>query len=269
MVGESVITTSAGPTRCLEAGSGWPVLLLHAFPLNADMWRPQLERAPGGWRLVAPDLRGFGPAAGAAPGGRTSIDDLAAGAKAVLDALEIDRAAIAGLSMGGYVAFALFRLAPDRFERLVLADTRSQADTPEGREGRAGLLDLLRRDGPAGVADAMLPKLLGETSQRDRPDVAALVRRLVESNPAGGLAGAIEAMMDRPDSTPDLARIACPALILVGGEDRLTPRADAESMQRQISRSRLVVLEGAGHLSSLETPDTFSQALADFLTSNL
>jgi 3-oxoadipate enol-lactonase len=265
---ETYVDTAAGRTRVLEAGGGWPVVLLHAFPLSADMWRPQLERVVDGWRLIAPDLMGFGPGA-ARPQGPTSIDDLAAGVDAVLDALGVQQATIGGLSMGGYVTFALFRRSPGRFTGVVLADTKAAPDTPEGREGRAKLLDLVRREGPAAVADQMLPKLLGETSQRERPDVAGQVRAMIEANHAEGIAGGIEAIRDRPDSMTLLDRMSCPALLVVGAEDGLTPPADAEAMQQRLSRSRLVVLPAAGHLSNLETPDAFSQALADFFSSNL
>jgi 3-oxoadipate enol-lactonase len=256
--------------RYLEAGSGWPVVLLHAFPLSADMWRPQLERAPDGWRLIAPDLRGFGPAAREQTAtGPTTMDDMAMDVVALLDTLELERATVGGLSMGGYVTFALFRRAPERFLRMVLADTRSQADTADGREARRTMMDLVRREGPGAVAQQMLPKLLGETTRRTNPGVEATVRRLIEANESAGIAGAIEAMMERPDSTPLLENIGLPALIVVGAEDTLTPPADSESMNRQLRRSHVVTLPGAGHLSSLEAPDAFSMALANFLASNL
>jgi pimeloyl-ACP methyl ester carboxylesterase len=229
------------------------------------MWRPQLEAPPQGWRLIAPDLRGFGPSAGDAA---ATMDDMASDVAAFLDALEIDRATIGGLSMGGYVTFALFRLAPERFNGVVLADTRAQADTPQGREGRRKMLDLLRERGPSGIADDMLPKLLGETSKRERPRLQAVVREMIEANSAEGIRGAIEAMMGRPDSTPQLERMTCPTLVLVGDEDTLTPPADAGALDLQLSRSHLVTLPRAGHLSNLEAPDDFTRALSDFLTSN-
>jgi pimeloyl-ACP methyl ester carboxylesterase len=268
MVREGRVTIGGRTSRYIEAGSGWPVVLLHAFPLNAEMWRPLLERVPNGWRYIAPDLRGFGPG-GVAPLGPVNMADYAADVTAVLDALEIDAATIGGLSMGGYVTLAMFRAAPERFTGIVLADTRPQADTEAGREGRRRLLGIAQQGGTAAVTEDMLPKLVGETTRRERPEVAGQVRRIAGMNSTEAVAAAIEAMMRRQDSTDLLPRISRPALVIVGDEDTLTPRTDAEDMQRLLSRSRLVAIPGAGHLSALEAPDAFASALADFLTSNM
>lgn len=246
------------------------MILLHGFPLNADMWRPQLEQVPHGWRVIAPDLRGFGPASEIPAGARAlTMDDFADDVDALMDALEIAEAVIGGLSMGGYIAFALARRAPERFTGMVLADTKPQADTPEGREGRRAMIALAQERGATAVADQMLPKLLGSTSHETRPQVAATVREMIESASVGAITGAVEAMLARPDSTADLSAISWPALVMVGAEDVITPLADAETMQTGIARSRLVVLPAAGHLSNLETPDAFSRAIADFLRSNM
>jgi 3-oxoadipate enol-lactonase len=270
MVRETRITTGGRVRRYLDAGSGWPVVLLHAFPFSAEMWRPQLERVPEGWRFIAPDLSGFGPEAVAWPAATPpTLADMAADVQRFLDALEIDEAVIGGLSMGGYVTFALFRAAPERFTGIILADTRPQADTPEGRNGRRAMIERARTGGPAAVADAMLPKLLGPTTRARRPALPPLVRQMIERERVDGIVGALEAMLARPDSTADLARIRCPALVIVGDEDEITPPADADMMHNQIARSRLVVLPEAGHLSSLEAPDGFTLALGDFLASNL
>ena len=256
--------------RYLASGAGWPVVLLHAFPLSAEMWRPQLEAVPDGFRMIAPDLRGFGEDPGIdAHAGSQTMDDLASDVDALLTELQIERAVIGGLSMGGYVTLALFRRVPERFHGMVLADTRSQADAPEGLQARRAMSELVRDQGPAAVADQMIPKLLGKTTREERPAVEREVRRLIVANQAAGIDGGIHAMMSRPDSTPDLARISAPTLVIVGEEDQLTPVSESELLQRSISRSRLVVLPGAGHLSSLEVPDEFSRALADFLSSNL
>lgn len=268
MVRESHAEVAGRRVRYLEAGAGWPLVLLHAFPLNADMWRPQLDRVPGGWRFIAPDIRGFGPNA-FLPSGTPSLDLMAADVAALMDELEIDRAAVGGLSMGGYLAMALFRIAPERVSALVLANTRAQADTPEGRQGRENMIELVRARGAAAVADQMLPKLLGETSQRARPHLAPMLQRMIEGNSPEGIAGALYAMKERPDSTPLLARFNAPALVIAGEEDTLIPVADSEAMAALLPRSYLVLLPTAGHLSNLEVPEDFAEALGNFLQANI
>lgn len=257
----------------LEAGAGWPVVLLHAFPLTADMWRPQLEAVPQGWRFIAPHLRGFGPptdsSVPASGGGETTMADYAADVLSLMDGLELGDAVIGGLSMGGYVAFAMFRQDASRFTGMFLADTRAPADTPQAREGRVRLREVLANHGPRGVADELLPKLLGAAARREGTEVVRQTRAMIESAAPAAIDAAIGALMGRPDSTPDLSRISCATLVVVGEEDQITPVADAEVMQRAIQRSTLSVIAGAGHLSNLEQPAAFSRALGDFLVGHL
>jgi pimeloyl-ACP methyl ester carboxylesterase len=243
------------------------LVLIHAFPLNARMWEPQLALADHGWRVVAPHLRGFDGAVGDPPAG--SIDDYAGDLIDLLDALQVQEAVIGGLSLGGYVAFGILRRAPRYVRALVLADTRPQADTPEGVEGRKQMLQLLADKGPSAIADTMLPKLLGETTRGHHADIVGWVRSLVLSNASEGIAGGIRALMTRPDSTPLLAAIHCPTLVLVGEEDTLTPRPLSEQMHRDIAGSELQVISGAGHLSSLEQPAAFNAVVARFLNHRL
>ena len=240
-----------------------PVVLLHAFPLSADMWRPQLARVPDEFRFLAPDLRGFGFGA---PETASSMDEMADGVLEWLEALGIDTAVIGGLSMGGYVTFALWRKARERFSAMVLADTRATADTEQGRAARAKMLETVKDKGVTAVADEMLPKLLGETSKRER-QLDPQLREIILRNHEEGVGAAIEAMRDRPDATPLLAAIDVPALVLVGEEDTLTPPSDSEALHAGIRGSRLVRLPRAGHISNLEVPDEFSTALNDFLVS--
>lgn len=255
----------------LEAGAGWPVILLHAFPFKAEMWRAQLDAVPAGWRFIAPDLRGFGRAPvlrlkledGAAP---LTVDDYAADVLALMDALKLDDAVIGGLSMGGYVAFAMFRMAPGRFAGMILADTRPQADTPQARGARAEMRALLAERGSSAVADQMLPKLFSPAAAAD---VVAAGRQMIESADPAAIDAAIGALMERPDSTPDLPRMTRGTLVIAGEEDAITPVADARAMQSAIPRSTLTVIPGAGHLSNLERPEIFSRALADFLAGHL
>jgi pimeloyl-ACP methyl ester carboxylesterase len=241
--------------RYLESGTGRPMILLHAFPLSADMWLPDLHRVPRGWRFIAPDLRGFrgaGPAFESPGPEAITIDDYAADVLDLMDHLELERAALAGLSMGGYVAFALMRRAMPRIDRLVLASTRATADTDDGRAARDKMIELARREGAVAIAREMVPKLLGATTRRDRADLADAVGELVKQNSADGLVAALHALKTRPDSTPLLSSISCPAAIIWGDEDVVIPRADVDAMHARISGSRLVVLPRAGHLVNLE-----------------
>ena len=183
----------------------------------------------------------------------------------LLDALHVEDAVVGGLSMGGYVAFALVRHAARYIRGLVLADTRPQADTPEGVEGRRKMLALVREKGPAAVADEMIPKLLGEHTRHTRPDVAQTVRALILSSSADAIANAITALMTRADSTPLLATIHVPTLIVVGEQDTITPPALSEQMYQAIKGSEYVAIPDAGHLSNLEQPEAFNAALARFL----
>ena len=257
-----VLEQRAGQTRYLEAGGGSPVVLLHAFPLSADMWRPQLERVPSGCRFIAPDLRGFGPGAS---GKAASMDDMAGGVLELLDALQIETAVIGGLSMGGYVTFALLRQARNRVSGLFLADSRATADNEQGRAARMTMLETVKTKGVGPVVDGMMPKLLGATSQRERQELAGEIRAMALRNSPDAVAGAVEAMRDRPDSTPLLSTIDVPTLVMVGEEDTLTPPADSHAMAAAIPNAQLVTLALAGHLSNLEVPDPFATALANFL----
>jgi len=227
------------------------------------MWEGQLGLADRGWRVIAPQLRGFDGGASDPPA--ASMDDYAGDVIDLLDALHIKTAVIGGLSMGGYVAFALLRLAARYVHGLILADTRPQADAPAAVEARRALLQIVRDHGASAVADQMLPKLLGETTQHTRPEIVDQVRSLVLASSTDAIGGAIHALMTRPDSTPLLGSIHVPTLIIVGDQDVLTPRPLSEEMHRAIPGSELVVIPGAGHLTNLEEPAAFTDALAHFL----
>ena len=227
------------------------------------MWERQLALADDGWRVLAPQFRGFDGGTGDPPA--TSVDDYAGDVIDLLDALHIEQAVVGGLSMGGYVTFAVLRHAARYVQGLVLADTKSQADTPEGVEGRKRMLQLVQEKGPAAIADEMIPKLLGDTTRRARPDVVERVRTLVLSSSTDAIAGGVRALMTRPDSTPLLHTIHVPTLILVGAEDSVTPPSAAHDMHRAITGSELVEIPDAGHLSNLEQPERFHTALARFL----
>ena len=248
------------------AGNARRVLvLLHAFPLGAGMWEGQVKALPPGWRLIAPDLRGFGGSTLPEPDDSASMDDYATDVLDVLRELGITSAVIGGCSMGGYATFALLRRAPATAEGLVLIDTRAGADTPEGRANRRSMLALLEREGPLGVARDMLPKLLGTTTCAERPEVEPLVRRLIKGQSAAAIRGAILRMMQRPDAAELLPSLRVPALVVVGEEDVLTPPAEAQKLADGLPDAELVVMPRTGHLPNLERPQAFNEILHGFL----
>jgi 3-oxoadipate enol-lactonase len=256
---------SARSIRYFEAGSGRAVVFLHAFPLSADQWLPQLHRVPPGWRFIAPDLRGFrggGPAYEDPGVHGVTMDGYVQDVLELMAHVEIDRAVVCGLSMGGYVALALQRRAAARVAGLLLANTRAGADSADGKAARDRMIDLVTREGAAAVAREMIPKLLGATAHRDQPDLADVVSDLIRMNAPETIAAAVAAMRDRPDSTPGLATVACPTWIVTGAEDALVPPSESEAMHRAIPGSRLVVLPHVGHLSNIEAPLAFSDVVA-------
>jgi pimeloyl-ACP methyl ester carboxylesterase len=184
---------------------------------------------------------------------------------ALMAHFEISRAVIAGLSMGGYVALAVARRAPERVAGLVLANTRAGADSAEAATGRDRMIALAERDGAAGVARDMLPKLLGASSRRDQPDLEQVVRELIEANTAEAIVEALRAMKARPDSTTWLAEWAGPALIVAGEEDALIPASEVDAMRRGLRHASSVSIRRAGHLSNLEAPGAFNEAIAGWL----
>src|SRR5262249_22491663 len=153
-------------------------------------------------------------------------------------------AVICGLSMGGYAAFAFYRKYASRVAALVLADTRASADTDEGKRARYETAELARRSGPTALVDTIIPKLLGETTLRRNPQIAERVRAMIESSSAEGIAQASLAMAARADSMDLLERIDCPALVIVGAEDKLTPPSEAEKIVQKLRNARLEIISG-------------------------
>ncbi|MFL6275981.1 MAG: alpha/beta fold hydrolase [Blastocatellia bacterium] len=248
-----------------DQGSGEPVIFIHAFPLNQTMWDEQVAALSHRCRTITLDLRGFGGSDVA--DGPSMMEQMAADVRGLMAALEIERATLVGLSMGGYVSLAFYREYPDALRALVLADTRAGADTHAARERRLQSAEKAERQGAAVIADDMTPLLLGKTTQQTRPDIAARVRAMIEGNPSEGIAAAQRGMAGRRDSTYILAAIDFPTLIVVGAEDGLTPVAEAEALRDGIRGARLQIIEGAGHLSNLERPHEFNAALIEFIDS--
>jgi 3-oxoadipate enol-lactonase len=249
-----------------DVGSGDAIVFLHGFPHRRTMWASQIGALAEQARCITMDLQGFGESA---PGDSVSMDTYADDVIALLDERKVDRAVICGLSMGGYVALALWRRHPERVRGLVLMDTKAGADTPEAAEKRRGMIAQARERGSAAVADAMITGMVGKSTRAKCPEVVDAVHRMLESAPVPGIIGALEAMINRPDSTPTLATIDVPTLIIVGAEDTLTPPKEAEAMHEAIAGSRLEVIAGAGHVANLERPAAVNHVLSEFLASIL
>lgn len=248
-----------------DSGAGAPVIFIHAFPLNQTMWNDQVVALQSSYRVITLDLRGFGQSD--APEGAYSMDQMAADVRELMSALKIDRAVLVGLSMGGYISLAFCRNYPNAVQAVVLADTRAGADTLEARERRLRSAEKAEQVGAHAIAEDMIPLLLGKTSQERRPSVVERVRRIIEANPPQGIANAQRGMAQRHDSTGVLPDIACPALVIVGSEDTLTPVTEAKSLRNGIRGASLRLIDGAGHLSNMEQPEEFNSALTEFLDS--
>lgn len=238
-----------------------PIVFLHAFPLNSTMWAKQ-RAALRDRKTLAPNFPGFG----GRPVTESDLDEFAKVAIGDMDAAGIDRPVVVGLSMGGYVAFRLHSLAPERVAALVFADTRAVADDEAGRAKRTDQAMRARSEGLGWLEEAMLPALLGETTRREKPEVVARVSLLMSQASPEGVARALEAMRERPDSTGDLSTIQVPTLVLVGEEDTLTPVSESRRIVEGVPDGRLTVIPRAGHLSNLEAPRLFNEALLSFLS---
>lgn len=249
-----------------DRGAGLPILFVHGFPLDGALWQPQLDRLSDTYRVIVPDLRGFGDSAQClAVLMKRYADDL----RALLDELEIERVVLAGLSMGGYVAFAFYRQYPNRVRGLVLVDTRPQADTEEDQDNRVATAERVRTQGPGVLADDMVEKLLSPATLENRPDVARMAHKMMARQSITGIIAALYGMSERPDSRPMLGEISAPALVVVGADDTVTPVGDAEAMVEAIPGAELAVIADAGHLSNLEQPEAFNRALREFLDSRV
>jgi pimeloyl-ACP methyl ester carboxylesterase len=244
-------------------GQGSAVLFLHAFPLSLFMWDAQAAALENTHTVVRFDARGFG---GSPPGDALlTMERIADDAAALLDHLQVSKAVVVGCSMGGYAAFAMWRRHADRMRALVLQDTRAGADNEEAKRGRALLAEKVLKEGAGAAAEAFLPRLLGETTQRAQPALVDELRaRILEASPRG-LADALAGLAARADSTSTLREIRVPTLVVVGAEDALTPPAEAEAMQKAIAGAQLQVIPAAGHLANLENEAAYNAALFEFL----
>jgi len=259
-------TVNVGGVRLatVDEGRGVPLVLVHGFPLDHSMWQNQIDHFSRHCRVIAPDLRGFG-SSDATPG-TVNMAEMADDVAGLLDAIEVkETVVLAGLSMGGYVAFQFWRRHAQRLRGLVLCDPRATADTAEAAAQRRQTAERVLREGPAFLAETMLSQLLAPVTRNSRPEVAAEIRRAIESAHAEGVAAASRGMAERPDVTPWLGEIEIPTLIIVGQYDAISPVEEMGRIAAAIPGARLVEVSNAGHLSPLENPAAVNRAIDDFL----
>ena len=240
------------------------LLLIHGFPLSSQMWTPQLEDLAEFVRVIAPDLRGFGHSDSVS--GAYSVSMLADDCADLLSHLNVATPfVVCGLSMGGYIALEFYRRYPEHVAGLILAATRTGADSAAGKLNRDKAAQLAKEEGATAVSDGMLSKLFAPGNYESEPELVEYVQDVMRTASLNGVVGALMAMKDRPDSTPMLGDIDVPVLIIHGAEDQLIPVSEARVMAEAIPNADLVIVPEAGHLPNLEEPDQFNDAVIDFL----
>jgi pimeloyl-ACP methyl ester carboxylesterase len=241
-----------------------PVLWIHGFPLNAQLWDLQIEGLADIARQITPDLRGHGKSDSTPP--PCTMEMYADDCVRLLDNLGCHGpVVVGGLSMGGYVAMELCRRHPERVLGLILAATRAGADSAEGKAGRDQAAEVARKDGVAAIVEGMLPKLMAPQTYKEQPDLVEFVKDMMMETSEDGVIGALAGMRDRVDSTPDLAEFPFPTLIIHGQDDQLIPVSEAQAMLAAMPEADLVIIPEAGHLPNLEQANEFNDAVRDFL----
>lgn len=245
-----------------EQGTGRALVLLHGFPLDWRIWREQVAALSDSFRVIAPDLRGFGQSTST---DAFTIESLADDVHALLSDLGALPCVLGGLSMGGYVALAYAKNHLADLLGLALIDTKAEPDTAEGKAGREKMIELVRAEGTKSVAEQMMPKMLAPDASGPRPQIKRELSEIMNDQTALTIEHALTAMRDRPDSVAHLGSITTPTLVIVGEHDAITPPAGAKMMSNAIADSTYVVIRGAGHMSSMEQPQQVTDTLRRFM----
>jgi 3-oxoadipate enol-lactonase len=244
-------------------GNGPPVVLLHPFPANHELWKPAAQAVVSRYRVILPDLRGHGDS-GMGEGPAT-MENHAADLARILDHEEVGRAPFVGVSIGGYVLFEFWRKYRARVEALVLCNTKAQADTPEARAARLQTATDVMERGTEPFFESMLPKLLGKTTCSARPDLVEGALRMMRKMSPEDVALVQRGMAERQDSVETLKTINVPTMVVTGDEDILTGKEEAEFMRQHIAGSQLKVIAKAGHYSPWEQPEEVGKLLRQFV----
>ena len=251
-----------------QIGKGIPILFIHGYPLSRKMWKPQMEYLSHNASLISIDLRGHGESYPFE--GPYTMDLLADDCKRLLDDLDINsKLFVCGLSMGGYITLALYRRYPQIFKGMILVSTRSGPDSAEGKANREKAIKNVSERGVAFIADEMLPKMISSVTLASKPALVNTIRDIMLATSVQGVKGALQGMKDRPDSTPLLAQIPFPVIVIHGADDQLIPIQEAEGMNQRLHDSRLITIPEAGHLLNLEQPEIFNQILYEYVQANV
>jgi 3-oxoadipate enol-lactonase len=243
--------------------SGLPVVFIHGFPFSQEMWRPQVAELSRDYRVITYDVRGHGKSK--VGDGQYTIEFFVDDLIGLLDHLRIEKVVVVGLSMGGYIALRSIERNPERFRGLVLCDTRSEADTNEGKIKRAASIQSVRTGGVKKYAEGFVRAVFAPQTFERNPEAVKFIRNIIENTSPISIAGTLLALASRTDTTESLSKINVPTLILVGEHDALTPVSAARSMNEKIRQSELYVISDAAHLSNLENPEEFNKHLSGFL----
>lgn len=244
-------------------GEGFPLVLLHPFPVHHGFWTPVVAPLATRYRLLLPDLRAHGHSE--VGRGTASMAKHADDLLRLLEEEKIARAVFVGVSIGGYILFEFWCRYRERVAALVLSNTRAEPDTEQGKANRLKSIEDSRQRGPGLFFDVQTQNLIGETTRRNRPDLVTQARAMMQMMTVEGLAAVQQGMAQRPDSVPILPGINVPALVIAGEEDVLTPLAHAQVMQKHIPGAKLRVISRAGHYAALENPEEYARILRQFL----
>jgi pimeloyl-ACP methyl ester carboxylesterase len=249
----------SGTLSYIDQGNGPAVLLIHAFPLNKTMWEPQIDALSSRFRVIAPDIRGFGASQ---PPSAWTMHEMADDLHQLLDALGVSDVSVVGVSMGGYIGLTFWWKYSDQVRKIVHANSRARADNDTEKAARNDMIAALQQKGSAILTERMLPRLLQPNPD---PTVLRTVRSMIEGVDASAAAYAVMAMRDRIDFSSMLHRLHCPVLVVTGENDAIIRAEDAQALAEWIAGARFLKIPNSGHLSNLENPEAFNAALLDFL----
>lgn len=249
-----------------EQGQGTPLILLHGFPFDHTLWDEQARALSDHYRVITPDFRGFGTSP--ISEGTYHMESAARDILALMDSLNIPKAGVFGHSMGGYVALALWQLAPERISALGLVCTHAWADTQEVRQGREKTADQVFNGGAKVLVESLMPRLFAPDIDTTEPFLE-VTRQMILSAKAIGIVGALRGMASRPDLSASLPQITVPTAIIAGDKDQIVPLNRAEAMAGAIPHAVLITIENSGHMPMFEQPQATALAIRHFLGESL